>query len=182
MESSAGKEAGRTKAMYEKCKRKPVLCLLVPLVVAWLAYRHFSRRPANVTWEESLDDLDGISKQLEWPRVVFLGDSLTQYSFSEQDHWGALIANKLQRTADVLNRGFSGYTAGMIHALLPQLAPTFGRPVVAITIMVGTTDAFGWVATHAVSKYKMHLTGIVDYLQVKACKLTNISLKDQQPT
>ena len=44
------------------------------------------------------------------PKILLFGDSITQMSFSAIDcGWGACIADRYQRRADVLNRGFSGY-------------------------------------------------------------------------
>jgi lysophospholipase L1-like esterase len=40
------------------------------------------------------------------PKILLLGDSLTQTSF---DGWGGGLAHRYQRRADVLNRGMSGY-------------------------------------------------------------------------
>jgi lysophospholipase L1-like esterase len=43
-------------------------------------------------------------------KIILFGDSITQMSFSATDSgWGAYIADRYQRRADVLNRGFSGY-------------------------------------------------------------------------
>jgi len=43
-------------------------------------------------------------------KIVLLGDSITQLSFSASlSGWGAHIADHYQRRADVYNRGFSGY-------------------------------------------------------------------------
>lgn len=40
------------------------------------------------------------------PKILLLGDSLTQTSF---EGWGSGLAQRYQRRADVLNRGMSGY-------------------------------------------------------------------------
>lgn len=40
------------------------------------------------------------------PKIILLGDSLTQTSF---EGWGATLANVYQRRADIINRGYSGY-------------------------------------------------------------------------
>jgi len=43
-------------------------------------------------------------------KLVLFGDSITQASFSASDRgWGARLADRYQRRADVLNRGFAGY-------------------------------------------------------------------------
>jgi len=45
-------------------------------------------------------------------KIILFGDSITQMSFSAADcGWGAWIADRYQRRADVLNRGFSGYNS-----------------------------------------------------------------------
>ena len=54
---------------------------------------------------------------MSWPRVVLLGDSITQYSFQELG-WGSYIQNLLQRKCDVYNRGYSGYNTKMILSKL----------------------------------------------------------------
>lgn len=43
-------------------------------------------------------------------KIVLFGDSITQQSFSAAGFgWGAHVADRYQRRADVINRGFSGY-------------------------------------------------------------------------
>ena len=59
----------------------------------------------------------------DWPKVVLLGDSITQYSFDESG-WGSYLSNLLQRKCDVLNRGFSGYTTEYIIKILNNLIDT----------------------------------------------------------
>jgi len=48
------------------------------------------------------------------PRIILLGDSITQLSFSSPLGFGAYLADVYQRRADVLNRGFSGYNTNWI--------------------------------------------------------------------
>lgn len=50
------------------------------------------------------------SNMSKWPKVLLIGDSLTQFGFSAEGGWAAMLANALQRRCDVVNRGFSGYT------------------------------------------------------------------------
>jgi hypothetical protein len=57
---------------------------------------------------------------LDWPRLILFGDSLTQYSFSEGG-WGAMLAHKLQRRCDVINRGFSGYNSKWCRMILDKV-------------------------------------------------------------
>ena len=49
-----------------------------------------------------------------WPRVVLVGDSITQQG-GRVGGWVARIAGALERKCDVVNRGFSGYTTRTIR-------------------------------------------------------------------
>lgn len=51
-------------------------------------------------------------------RIILLGDSITQMSFSSPGGFGAHLADVYQRRADVLNRGYSGYNTNWILELL----------------------------------------------------------------
>ncbi len=73
------------------------------------------------------------------PKLLLLGDSLTQTSF---EGWGAALADRYQRRADVLNRGMSGYNS---RWFLPY-ADANGiweepRKIVLVTIFFGANDA-----------------------------------------
>ena len=52
-----------------------------------------------------------------WPRVVLIGDSLTQQG-GRAGGWVARIAEALERKCDVVNRGFSGYTTRTIRVCI----------------------------------------------------------------
>ncbi|XP_065747608.1 isoamyl acetate-hydrolyzing esterase 1 homolog isoform X1 [Phocoena phocoena] len=79
---------------------------------------------------------------LLWPRVLFFGDSTTQFSF-QQGGWGASLADKLVRKCDVLNRGFSGYNTRWVKIILPRLirkGNSLHSPV-AVTVFFGANDS-----------------------------------------
>ncbi|XP_006515241.1 isoamyl acetate-hydrolyzing esterase 1 homolog isoform X4 [Mus musculus] len=79
---------------------------------------------------------------LLWPRVLLFGDSITQFSF-QQGGWGSLLADRLVRKCDVLNRGFSGYNTRWAKIILPRLirkGPGMENPV-AVTIFFGANDS-----------------------------------------
>lgn len=51
------------------------------------------------------------------PRIILFGDSITQRGFAEGG-WAAALSDYYTRTADVLNRGYSGYnTEWALHTL-----------------------------------------------------------------
>jgi len=81
------------------------------------------------------------------PAIVLFGDSLTQFSFGDaavtRFGWGSLLAGAYQRTADVLNRGFSGYNTRFAMDLVPKI---FGsgetKPqYLFVTVFLGANDA-----------------------------------------
>jgi hypothetical protein len=78
------------------------------------------------------------SQILVYPKVILLGDSLVSRSFSPEMGWGAMIADRFKRKVDVVVRGFSGYTAGMVSDSVQMLRSSFGHPVAAVVILVGT--------------------------------------------
>jgi len=76
-----------------------------------------------------------------WPRVVLLGDSITQYSF-ELGGWGSIVQNLLFRKCDVFNRGFSGYNTKMIlHCAEEIITKELFQGIAAVTLFLGANDA-----------------------------------------
>ncbi|XP_075779632.1 isoamyl acetate-hydrolyzing esterase 1 homolog isoform X1 [Pelodiscus sinensis] len=79
---------------------------------------------------------------LPWPRVVLLGDSITEFSFQDNG-WGVLLAQKLVRKCDVLNRGLSGYNTRWANIILPRLISksSDAENTIAVTIFFGANDS-----------------------------------------
>ena len=75
----------------------------------------------------------------ERPAIVLLGDSLTQYGFGSGG-WAARLAHQYQRRADVMNRGFSGYTTRWLAAA-PSASSVPHARVLLTTIFLGSNDA-----------------------------------------
>ncbi|KAH8554454.1 SGNH hydrolase-type esterase domain-containing protein [Umbelopsis sp. PMI_123] len=59
-----------------------------------------------------------------YDQIILFGDSITQFSY-EIKHigWGSSLADAYQRRADVLNRGFGGYTSKWAVPILNQMLP-----------------------------------------------------------
>ena len=76
----------------------------------------------------------------EYGKVVLFGASITQRSFCPGG-WGSRVADKLQRRADVLNRGFSGYNTEWGKLILPQLISVESPAPNAVTIFFGGNDS-----------------------------------------
>jgi lysophospholipase L1-like esterase len=63
--------------------------------------------------------------------------------FSADGRWVASVADALARTADVINRGLSGYTTRTLKAVFPTLLAEEGLldGAVAVTLFIGANDA-----------------------------------------
>lgn len=83
-----------------------------------------------------------MEKLISYPKVVFFGDSLTEYSFEPNDGpWACAIANKLQRICDVVTRGFCGYNSKQCLKILPKLFDTTNsHDIAAFFILLGAND------------------------------------------
>ena len=84
----------------------------------------FSRLFLRSTPQSAIDCKDASQpavEDLHYPRVLLFGDSLTQYSFGYDGGWGAMLADRLQRRADVVVRGYSGYNTRWCRIVLDQV-------------------------------------------------------------
>ncbi|XP_071103083.1 isoamyl acetate-hydrolyzing esterase 1 homolog [Haliotis cracherodii] len=111
-----------------------------------------------------------MNNKLTWPKIVLFGDSITQFSLSQEGQWGALLADHLQRKCDVVNRGFSGYNARWCKFVLPQiLSSDDAAGVAAVTIFLGANDSNDEVLNprqHVpLEDYMEDLMEMVEYLQ-----------------
>ncbi|XP_063298256.1 isoamyl acetate-hydrolyzing esterase 1 homolog [Pelobates fuscus] len=79
---------------------------------------------------------------ISWPRIVLFGDSITQFAF-ETNGWGSILANKLIRKCDVINRGLSGYNTRWAKLILPRLVSKgcHAGNTAAVTIFFGANDS-----------------------------------------
>ena len=106
-------------------------------------------------------------------KLVLVGDSITQQSFSvEHRGWGAALADYYHRTADVINRGYSGYNSRWIRAIidkgiLPANEAAFIQTVSLVTLFLGANDAVHATADQHVSveEYKENLITIIQYIR-----------------
>ena len=100
-------------------------------------------------------------------KVLLVGDSITQQSFSvPHGGWGAGLQDWYQRTADVFNRGFSGYNSLWIrqslHKLFPVSSP-LNKDVMLVVLLLGSNDsACPPSAQHiSVTEYRDNLSHII---------------------
>jgi lysophospholipase L1-like esterase len=105
-------------------------------------------------------------------KVVLIGDSITQQSFSiAHSGWGAGLADWYQRSADVINRGYSGYNSRWIKQGLHKIFPasdTVSRDVILVTVFLGANDAACLPSPQHVSleEYKLNMIAILAHIRV----------------
>ena len=99
------------------------------------------------------------------PKIILLGDSLTQTSF---EGWGATLANVYQRRADVINRGCSGYNTEF-YLRLPM--EDFVCDQSLVLIFFGANDAA--IKEHdahhhvSVERFQENLKTLIDRVRTK---------------
>ncbi|XP_077966676.1 isoamyl acetate-hydrolyzing esterase 1 homolog [Styela clava] len=100
-----------------------------------------------------------------WRKLIFFGDSLTQYSFQPQG-FGSAIADQLQRKADVLNRGFEGYCTKNAVNLLNDLFPSGSvGPSDVVVIFFGANDSFlpGFSQHVPIQEFESNLHKLIEH-------------------
>ncbi|KAH8554455.1 SGNH hydrolase-type esterase domain-containing protein [Umbelopsis sp. PMI_123] len=108
-----------------------------------------------------------------YDQIVLFGDSLTQGSFeTKYTGWAASLADAYQRRADVLNRGFSGYTSRWALPIFKQLLPetldeSQRAKIRLMTVFFGANDASEpWGTQHVpIDEYADNLSKIVQGIQ-----------------
>lgn len=103
-------------------------------------------------------------------KVLVIGDSITERGYIiENCGWVAGLAAWYQRSTDVVNRGFSGYTSFLLNAVLPIILPkeVIRRDIIMSTIFLGANDSvFEGEAQHvSVESYAINLQSIIAHLR-----------------
>lgn len=122
-------------------------------------------RAAQVTARDSADELS--MDACRRPTVLLFGDSITQQSFSESG-WGAGISNWYQRSADVVNRGFSGYNTRWAKQILPDILKSAPGPLLAVTLFFGANDAASDGQHVPLEEYEANLQAMIENVKAGA--------------
>ena len=109
------------------------------------------------------------------PSIILFGDSITEQAFGWRGDdfppvdfgWASLLAADYARRADVLNRGFSGYTSRHAVDMLPRV---FAGPLPSClfcTVFFGANDAAlpGELQHVPVNEYGQNLVTIVQHIR-----------------
>ena len=115
-----------------------------------------------------------------WPRVVVIGDSLTEFGF-ESNGWTSLLANSLSRKCDVINRGFGGYNTNHMRLVFDDVLKhsVNNSNTAAVTLFLGANDAF---LPDKAPKAHVPLEEYRDNLRVLAMRSCHIHLKIKNVT
>lgn len=99
------------------------------------------------------------------PRILLLGDSITQQSFGAGG-WGSAVANWYMRRADVINRGLSGYNTRWVRHHLSTISETMpsGGEFQFGTIFFGANDCAANHQHVPVAEYKANLKALVEWM------------------
>lgn len=100
-------------------------------------------------------------------KFLLIGDSLTEYGFTESGKWVSLLADLLVRRCDIVNRGYAGFNSSDIREILPDILEDLTpKSIWKVTILLGSNDAISPHYKNHVSakKYIENITFIVDYL------------------
>ncbi|XP_029451703.1 isoamyl acetate-hydrolyzing esterase 1 homolog isoform X2 [Rhinatrema bivittatum] len=123
---------------------------------------------------------------IAWPRIVLFGDSITQFAF-EADGWGAMLADKMVRKCDIINRGLSGYNTRWAKIVLPRLITRDSETenTIAVVIFFGANDSSlkdeNPQQHIALDEYAENLKSMIQYLQSVAVTKEKIVLVTPPP-
>ena len=120
------------------------------------------------------------------PTILLFGDSLTEYGFGTDNDdddnnnntgvgWASLLSHTYTRRADVLNRGFSGYTSNHAVSLVHRVFGVVPNGVLFMTLWLGANDAAipGEPQHVALPTYKSNLKSLL--------RLLRSSIKEDHP-
>ncbi|KAI8464125.1 MAG: SGNH hydrolase-type esterase domain-containing protein [Monoraphidium minutum] len=124
--------------------------------------------------------------QHAWSRknILLFGDSITELA-GKPEGWGVMLADRYQRRADVLNRGFGGYTSKQALQILPEILESVDLRRAALAVVwFGTNDAVNTKGPQSfmhvpIDKYISNLKQIMQSL--KGAGVSNVMLVTPPP-
>jgi lysophospholipase L1-like esterase len=135
-------------------------------------YEHYEQRKSPKS-----NQVEKFKNPIVWRKMLVLGDSNTEMGFG---NWLSVLADRLKRRCDVINRGFKGYTTRHIKEILPDIMSEFESHIEAleaIVILIGTNDACTQNPLHVpLDEFSDNYQWIVDYLQSVGIEKKNIIL------
>lgn len=105
------------------------------------------------------------------PSIILFGDSITEQAFGLDGKvgWASLLGSDYSRRADVLNRGFSGYTTRLGIDLLPRVfaGPPQHEDCLFCTVFFGANDSAlpGEMQHVPIEEYGENIVKIVEHIR-----------------
>jgi len=105
-------------------------------------------------------------------KVIYLSSNINVITklISYIQGWGAGLADFYHRTADVINRGYSGYNSRWIRSMITDILPeddNNNNNIILSTLFLGANDAVDSIAQQhvPVDEYKDNLIYIIKHLK-----------------
>lgn len=119
------------------------------------------------------------------PAILLFGDSLTELAANPKGGWAGALTHRYVRRADVINRGFGGYTTRQAVQILPEMIETLKLNRTALAVVwFGANDAANpegpqYFMGVPISEYKSNLKSIITDL--RAAGVANVMLVTPTP-
>lgn len=106
-----------------------------------------------------------------YPQIVLFGDSITQFMTTNIQAW---LQTRYSRRADIVNRGFGGYTSqqglSLLPKIIPSLHPDTSPEIKLCFVFFGANDAFQPPQTPGrtrvdLEEFSRNISKIIEYLQ-----------------
>jgi lysophospholipase L1-like esterase len=138
-------------------------CVLLAITLSASHYQSHVRSTLGFLWCARSVTTDTRTRM--HPRILLMGDSITQQSFMPGG-WGAAVADWYSRRADVVNRGFSGYNTRWVRHHKEEAAVSIpaGGPIIWGTLFLGANDAAGNHQNVPLEEYEANLKDLARWL------------------
>ncbi|XP_022145516.1 GDSL esterase/lipase CPRD49-like [Momordica charantia] len=99
------------------------------------------------------------------PKFVLFGSSIVQFSFDDKG-WGADIANLYARQADVILRGYAGWSSSQAIQVVDKIFPkdSTTQPALVIVYFGGNDAAINFPNSVPVDEYIDNMTKIAEHI------------------
>ena len=97
--------------------------------------------------------------------ILLIGDSLTQW-YEEKNGWVDQMKKWYNGKANVINKGFGGYTSEMIKGIITNIVPNKKNLNIRLcSILLGTNDCYYNGRYISPDNYKKNILFLIDYMR-----------------
>ncbi|XP_022145517.1 GDSL esterase/lipase At2g38180-like [Momordica charantia] len=111
------------------------------------------------------------------PKFVIFGSSIVQFSFDDKG-WGADIANLYARQADVILRGYAGWSSDQALKVVDKVFPKDStiQPALVIVYFGGNDASINFPNSVPLDRFTDNMTKIVDHIKCLSTTTRSIFL------